>query len=63
MDKFILSRLLAEYAEVEGMKIENKIRELKGEPYAYNECDFIARANYIREIGQGQRSAKNENQR
>lgn len=52
MDEFTLSRLLAEYVEVEGMIAENKFREYRNESPAYAEVDFIARANYIREIGQ-----------
>ena len=52
MDEFILSRLLAEYAEIEGMKAENKLRELEGKSLAYNEEAFLNKANYIREIGQ-----------
>lgn len=40
----LLANVLAVQAEIEGMKIENKIREIKDQSPAYNESDFQGRA-------------------
>lgn len=45
-----LARVLAIQAEIEGMKIENKIREMKNEAPAYNEGHFQERAAELNQL-------------
>lgn len=45
----LYGELLALYAEIEGMKVENHIREIEGDSPMYREDSFIYIANQIRE--------------
>jgi hypothetical protein len=39
---YLFSQSACALAEIEGMKAENAIRGMRGEPLAYNEAAFIA---------------------
>ena len=53
MDSFDIKRLgliFAIEAEIEGMKAENKQREINGHDLTYDEFNFYEKAGQIREI-------------
>ena len=49
-DVIRLGLILAQQAEIEGMKAENKIRELNNLSLAYGENEFWSKAEQIRNI-------------
>ena len=45
--------ILANLVEVEGMKVENALRALRGESPMYGEAAFNAIADHIRQLADG----------
>jgi hypothetical protein len=45
-----LALILSVQAEIDGMKLDNKIREQNNQPFSYNEDDFIAKAEELKKL-------------